>query len=79
MKSSLSTQFWGDLNPGAGASGRLEHVDKVLKSFILSILRFLSHSDTVIPEGMEAVAVRWHSSLHPIQPADDFSREVGRR
>lgn len=26
---------------------------------------------------MEAVAVRWHSSLYPLLPADCFSRGVG--
>lgn len=69
----------GGVEPGSWCVWQTEHVDNVLESVILSILRFLSHSNTVSPERMEAVAVRWHSSFHPIPLADDFSREVGRR
>lgn len=49
-------------------------MDNVLESFILSIVRFTLLLAS--PERMEAVAVRWHSSLYPLPPADCFSRGV---
>lgn len=39
----------------------------------------LSYLNAVSPERMEAVAVRWRSSLYPIPLADGFSRGVGRQ